>query len=221
MEPTATAHRAWEGLWQTLQGRADWLDAEPDVVAAAEALVQKGGGRVLDLGCGIGRHALIFAALGLETYALDGSPAGLAHLEECALTGGLRIRTCLGQMTALPFPEGHFDYLLAFNVIYHGDPDVVRQVIAEIRRVLKPGGLYQGTMLSRRNANYGRGREIAPNTYVIEEDEEKSHAHFYCDAGELLHLFAGFDLLSLEDREQTGPGSWHWHLKAERKAAAA
>lgn len=220
MDPTATAHRAWEGLWQTKEGRADWLDAEPDVVAAAEAVVKRGGGRVLDLGCGIGRHALIFAALGLETYALDGSPAGLAHLEDSARTGGLRIRTSLGLMTELPFPEAQFDYLLAFNVIYHGDPQVVRRAIAEIHRVLKPGGLYQGTMLSKRNVNFGRGREIAPDTYVIEEEEEKNHAHFYCNAGELLELFAGFDLLSLEDREHAKPGSWHWHLTAERKAAA-
>ena len=221
MEPTATAHRAWEGRWQTPEGRADWLDAEPDVVATAEALVQRGGGRTLDLGCGIGRHALIFAALGLETCALDGSPAGLAHLEDCARAGGLKIRTSLGEMTELPFPEAHFDYLLAFNVIYHGNPEVVRKAIAEIHRVLKPGGLYQGTMLSKRNANFGRGREIAPDTYVIAEDEEKSHAHFYCDARALLDLFAGFELLSLEDREHAKPGSWHWHLRAERRSPAS
>ena len=220
METTATAHKAWEGRWQTLEGRADWLDAEPDVVAAAEALAQKGGGRVLDLGCGVGRHALIFAALGLETHALDGSPAGLAHLEDSARTGGLKVRTCLGQMTDLPYPDAQFDYLLSFNVIYHGDPEVVRRAIAEIHRVLKPGGLYQGTMLSKRNAKYGLGREIAPDTFVIDEDEEKSHAHFYCDAAELLELFGGFELLALEDREHGKPGSWHWHLKAERKAAS-
>jgi len=220
MEPTATAHRAWDARWQTAAGRAQWLDADPDVAAAAEALAGRGGGRVLDLGCGVGRHALVFAALGLETFALDGSAAGLAHLDDCARTGGLRVETCLGQMTELPFPEAFFDYLLAFNVIYHGDPGVVRQTIAEIRRVLKPGGLYQGTMLSKRNEKFGRGREIAPDTFVIDGEEEKSHAHFYCNAGELVGLFEGFELLALEDREHGTPGSWHWHLKAERLAEA-
>jgi tellurite methyltransferase len=40
----------------------------------------RGARRVLDLGCGVGRHALLLAEHGLEVEALDGSPAGLAVL---------------------------------------------------------------------------------------------------------------------------------------------
>jgi hypothetical protein len=38
----------------------------------------------------------------------------------------------------------------------------------EIWRVLKPGALYQGTMLPTRNINYGRGRTVAPDTFVVD-----------------------------------------------------
>ncbi len=55
-----------------------------------------------------------------------------------------------------------FDYVLAFNVIYHGDRPIVERTIAEIARVLKAGGLYQGTMLSKRNTRYGCGLEVCP-----------------------------------------------------------
>ena len=43
--------------------------------------------------------------------------------------------------------------------------DVGRR-LAEIWRVLKPGGLYQGTMLSKRDVQFGRGRAIAPDTFI-------------------------------------------------------
>ena len=93
-------------------------------------------------------------------------------------------------MTDLLFSKDSFDYLLSLNVIYHGDADVVRQTLSEIRRVLKPDGLYQGTMLSKRNKQYGIGSEIAPDTFVCNGcEDEKEHPHFYCNAAELLDLF--------------------------------
>ena len=38
---------------------------------------------------------------------------------------------------------------------------------------MKPGALFQGTMLTTRNSNYGVGRAIAPDTFVIDGQEEK------------------------------------------------
>jgi hypothetical protein len=40
--------------------------------------------------------------------------------------------------------------------------------LAEIWRVLKPGALYQGTMLPTRNINYGRDRAVASDTFVVD-----------------------------------------------------
>jgi hypothetical protein len=62
------------------------------------------------------------------------------------------------------------------------------------------------------------GEEIAPNTFVIANDGDKDHPHFYCNARELLELYDGFELLSLTDKLHEKPGSWHWHLLAERLA---
>jgi len=119
-------------------------------------------------------------------------------------------------MTELPYPDATFDFVLAWNVIYHGDRDVVSRAIAEIRRVLRPGGLYQGTMLSKRDTLFGQGTEVASDTFVLDDVSDKAHPHFYCNAAELVALFAGFELWSLEDWEHRRPGSYHWHLLAER-----
>ncbi len=213
---TDTAHLAWDTRWQTEEGRADWLTPEDDVARLIGELKPRQPVRALDLGCGVGRHALAFARAGFETHAMDLSRSGLEQLEKSALAEGVAITTRLAPMTELPFDDASFDYVLSFNVIYHGDPQIVRRSIAEIARVLKPGGLYQGTMLSKRNANFGIGSEVAPDTWVREGEDDKIHPHFYCSASELVEMFEGFELRNLEDREHSKPGSWHWHMIAER-----
>lgn len=218
LEKTDTAHLAWDKRWRTEEGRADWLRPEADVANLIEKLRPQGGIRALDLGCGVGRHALAFARAGFETHAMDLSEAGLAELEKSARSDGLTVETHLAPMTALPFADDSFDYVLSFNVIYHGDPSIVRTAIAEIARVLKPGGIYQGTMLSKRNANYGMGREVAPDTFVRDGDDDKDHPHFYCSAAELVALFDRFELSYLVDKVHSKPGSWHWHVIADLKA---
>ena len=163
---TDTAHRAWNDRWSTQQGRADWLTPEPDVAEFANRLIGTGARTVLDLGCGVGRHALAYARIGLDVTAVDMAESGLSELRRASDAEGLDIKTEIAGMTDLPFAAGTFDHVLSFNVIYHGDGPIVRAAIAEIARVLKPGGSYQGTMLSKRNAKYGKGVEVAPNTFV-------------------------------------------------------
>ena len=119
-------------------------------------------------------------------------------------------------MTELPYADATFDYVLAFNVIYHGDRMIVERAIAEIRRVLKPTALYQGTMLSKRDTSRLSGQEISPDTFIGKSSGDKDHPHFYCNARELVGHFSGFELISLLDKEHSRRGSWHWHLCAER-----
>ena len=212
---TDTAYKAWDERWQSEDGRADWLVPAPDVAALAGELYARGDRTVLDLGCGVGRHALHFAELGFQTHAIDGSEAGLAELARAAGERGVSVSARRGLMTELAYDDNRFDYVLAFNVIYHGDGEVVHNAIAEIARVLKPGGTFQGTMLSKRNRNHGLGREISQDTYVNDKVDDKAHPHFYCNGDELTLLFSQFRIRSLEEHEHRRPGSWHWHLVAE------
>jgi SAM-dependent methyltransferase len=213
---TATAHHEWDRRWRDDAGRADWLMPEPDVATAIGLLRQRAARDTLDLGCGVGRHALALAEAGFAVSAIDGSAGGIDYLREQAQARRLAIDAQIGLMTDLPFADAGFDYVLAWNVIYHGDGAIVDRCIAEIRRVLRPGGLFQGTMLSKRNGNFGAGREVAADTFVIDGVDDKAHPHFYCDAAGTVARFCGFEMLSLVDREHRKPGSWHWHLLAER-----
>ena len=129
---------------------------------------------------------------------------------------GLRLSLRQADADALPFADQSFDYVLSWNVIFHGSLGDVGRRLAEIWRILKPGGLYQGTMQSKRDMQFGRGRPVAPDTFIRGSDP-KAHPHYYCDLAGLAVLFAGFELLSLNQEEQRRPGSWHWHILVERR----
>ena len=212
---TDTADRHWNDQWAGLDPDSKWLQPEQDVKDWAATLAP--GARILDLGAGVGRHALWLAAQGFDVTALDAAPEGLDRI---AQAGG--VKTVPGRMDALPFEAGSFDHVLSWNVIYHGDEDVLLRSIAGIRQVLTPGGTFMGTMLSKRRLAHERaaahGREISRNTWVFEAapGSDKSHPHYFCSAAELLALFSGFEVKWLEDRQHEKPGSWHWHLLMER-----
>lgn len=214
---SATAHHDWDRTWQSAEGREDWLVPEPFVIHWQQMMRERGMRDVLDLGCGVGRHALYFAAQGYTVEGLDGSAAGLDFARRQATEQGLSLHLREGLMTALPYTDASFDAVLAWNVIYHGDQTVVDASIAEIRRVLRPGGLFVGTMLSKRNGKYGLGREVAPDTFVIDEEGDKAHPHFYTNAIETCRLFGSFEPLHLSQHVHRKPGSWHWHVVMEKQ----
>jgi 2-polyprenyl-3-methyl-5-hydroxy-6-metoxy-1,4-benzoquinol methylase len=211
-----TAHEAWDSLWRTESGRKDWIVAERDVQNVAKELAGREVSRVLDLGCGVGRHSLYLASEGYQVFSIDASSKAIEFTRNAAEAAGLSVSVKRSAMTELPFENRYFDYVLAWNVIYHGDLKTVRKVLSEISRVLRPHGLFQATMLTKRNAYYGKGRRVAPHTYVNDEEDEKKHAHFYCNVRELVELLHDFEILSLRQQEQLKPGSYHWNIVAER-----
>jgi tellurite methyltransferase len=211
------AHLYWDGQWRAENGRAGWSAAEPWVVVTIDRLKARSMMDVLDLGCGVGRHALMFAGAGLACTAVDLSDAGLDVLVAEAGRRGLSIQAVRADAFALPIPDEAFDYVLAWNVIYHGDAERVRASIREVRRVLRPGGLYQATMLSKRNAEYGLGVEVSPGTFVQPNGgDDKRYPHHYCDIHDVLDLHRGLDLLAAWDEPHAKPGSFHWHLLLEK-----
>ncbi len=105
------------------------------------------GDRVLDLGCGGGRHAFEAARRGARVVALDTDQRELdrvtatfaAMAEAGELPDGASGRAVTGDATRIPFPDATFDKVIAAEVLEHLPADQV--AINEIARVLRPGGM--------------------------------------------------------------------------------
>jgi tellurite methyltransferase len=219
-----TAHETWDRWWREAKERAHWSDPEPAVVEFIPALQDRGARRVLDVGAGIGRHALAYARAGLEVVATDASATGIDEILRAARSEGLEVEARVAPFIALPLEDASVDHVLVWNVIYHGDGSVVAAALDECRRVLRPTGTLQLTMLSKRHRAYGVGTEVRPGTFVDPTSTgDKEHPHFYVDGMGLTALLAtaGFEVVSMADVDQQPRGGFHWVVVAETVERAA
>ena len=110
------------------------------------------GDRVLDLGCGAGRHAFEAYRRGARVIALDADHGELRQVggmtaamrEAGEAPAASRAGVTGGDATAMPFADGTFDRVIAAEVLEHIPAD--HRALAEIARVLRPGGVLAVTV---------------------------------------------------------------------------
>lgn len=95
------------------------------------------GTRLLECGCGTGRTACHLAGQGFRVTALDRNPLMLEKARRRGEAEGVTAAWVLGDVLALPFPEGSFDLVLAESVTVFNP---VAPVLGEYWRVVAPGG---------------------------------------------------------------------------------
>jgi len=186
----------WDGIYRR-DGRV-FDSPAPVVHHVAEVLLEHSCRRVVDLGCGSGRHTVFLAQRGFDVIGIDNSPTALRLSREWLTHEGLRARLALADMRRpLPLPGGVWDAVISTQVIHHALQDTARGTAREISRILRPGGVLFVSVPSGTDPDE-TFREVEPGTFVPTSGDEAGLPHHIFSAEELASLFPGYAVLEFD-----------------------
>ena len=117
-------------------------------IEALNTILPPPAASVLECGCGSAEVSAAMAAQGYDCTLLDASPAALHVARRRFERRGLRATYALGNVYSLPFMDDTFDILTSFGLLEHFVD--VEKVIAEMVRVIRPGGMFFADIVPER-----------------------------------------------------------------------
>jgi ubiquinone/menaquinone biosynthesis C-methylase UbiE len=190
----------WELAWR----KERWSEtsaALPVVGDFAQDLKHDGAKRVLDLGCGAGRHTILLARAGFHVISLDVSETALNMLEGRLKTASIdNVTLVKDEMWKLPFIDDYFDGVVCTNVLHHGTLAEIKRATQEIHRVMRRRASAFIIALSTADFRNGNGKRLERNTYVFTTGEERGIIHHFFTRQELQSCLNKFENLSFEER---------------------
>lgn len=148
--------------------------------------------KVLDLGCGTGRHCVLFASSGFEVVGIDISKNALKMARRWVLQEKLRnVALVRATMTNLPFNNCCLDAVISVSVIHHAFKKDIVTTLNEIFRILSKNGWFLANLASVTDPRFGTGKMLEGNTFWITEAFEEKRF------GELHHFFTKPELFRL------------------------
>ena len=183
---------AWTGPREfgpgVLRGPSPWLIQNADLLPR--------GGKVLDVACGRGRHALLLASAGFEVHAIDRDPDAIAFVRDTADRLALKLNAEVVDLETDPPPDlgsSTYDAVLVFNYLH-------RPLVPALRAATKPGGRIFYETFTTRQAERGHPRNPA----------------FLLKDGELIAMMAPVTIL--RSREGDIDGRFIASVVAERRS---
>ncbi len=190
---------------KTYVGAKDFFGKEPSELALNALPIFKDNDvrTVLELGCGQGRDTWFFARNGFEVSALDYSEAGICQMKEKARDVGARVTLRVHDAKdPLPFSDASFDaiYSHMFFTMEFSEEEIVK-MLAECRRVLRPGGLNIYSVRNTHDPHYGK---FVPKGKDMWQNPMGFVVHFF-DEDKIKSLSTGYVIMSIKEFEDGSP----------------
>jgi SAM-dependent methyltransferase len=164
---------------------------------------EKGVKKVLDLGCGTGRHLIYLSKKGFEVYGIDASPKALEIAKKWLIEEKQKAELELHRMEhQFPYENNFFDAIISIQVIHHNLMKDIIYTVNEIERTLKNYGIAYITF-----PRLGGGskidelelKEIEENTYIPQTGQEKGLPHHFFTLDEIYKVFNSFNIMEVYD----------------------
>ncbi len=171
------------------------------VVQLAETLKQQGARRILDLGCGDGRHLIYLAKQGFIPIGVESSIWGLIRSQEWAGKEGLLTHIAYATVRHLPLADESVDSAISINVIHHQLMEGIRETLRDIKRVLRTKGLFYAIVPRYPPGDWKDGNyiEVEEHTFTPQVGFEKDLPHHLFTVEDLTSTLEGFEVLEIEE----------------------
>ena len=214
--------------WKIVDGkiRERWMNPSIESFYLLSRWYSQGKRKFLDLGCGRGRHSILFGKNGFEVSCFDISEEAIKKTSKWAIEEGLNFDYSIGDMLNLPYKNESFDCVLCFNVISHTDTEGMKVIANEIKRILKKDGECYLTLGSKDTWGFKQTQWplVDENTRLkMEEGPEYKTPHFYADYNLIKQLFKDFEIEDIfqvidyyTDKDKLYD-SYHYHVLIKKK----
>jgi ubiquinone/menaquinone biosynthesis C-methylase UbiE len=192
------------------------LDEVIDVLPGAK------GSRMVDIGCGIGRNLMFGTEMGFEMHGIDLSAAAAAQARTWLSTKigpAAESRVLAGSVTSLPWEDGYFAHGVSDSVLDSMPFETAQLGIAEIVRVIRPGGYFYCNLIS--GDETGRDPEFCSEVIVTTVHESDTVQSYFNQSKVFLFLQKYFEIVSCELHKISDPiqqtHSGRWHIISRRR----
>lgn len=225
---TATPAEYWERVFAARSwGSYPAEELVRFIASNFRAVPDKTGVRVLEIGCGPGPNIWYLAREGFAVAGIDGSPTAIRQAKERLIAEGLPHKMPLvdlkvGDFSELPWADESFNAVVEVAALYANPMTKIMASIAEVRRVLEPGGAFFGRMFGTLTTGSDSGEMIEPGTRrnpKIGPCAGNDIAHFF-SREELVELFSGFSKLGIDQTHRTARNGeiqiFEWLVSAQK-----
>ncbi|MDR2817411.1 MAG: class I SAM-dependent methyltransferase [Oscillospiraceae bacterium] len=173
------------------------------------------GAKVLDLGCGVGRHSWFLAREGFDVCGTDFSNAGIEKTKKLLERENLRGNFKVSSVDNIPYDDNYFDACVSSDVLCCCTNRVIQRSVSELHRVLKPQGKALIVVRADGELRQHIVNEIEHNTFLVDAKrhvgvasgrEKVNEIVHYFDEDEVESLFCKFGKLEIDWLERTCDG---------------
>ena len=136
--------------------------------------------KVLDLGCGSGRHSELLIKQGYQVYGSDVSAAAIKMTIERIRMLNLKGKFEVSYFNSLPYENEFFDMIIAWHSNYYNNFETLLESINEISIVLNKNGLFLFSMISTGDFRETYGKTTDGITYVGRKNAYELFGLTYC-----------------------------------------